>query len=181
MTFAELGAIGEFVGSLAVLATLVYLAIQTRIGVKASMQKSSSDLLTRRQAIVVQFMDEQFIQTFASLNVGDSIDATSAQKYTSLYVVWFSHVHDVWKQHKAGLVAEDFWKAELALITPSFAQPGFVAWWEKGKQFFDPAFVEMMENAPRKYPVLFNSDTGDWEISESGLFGHDANVKSEGT
>ena len=69
---------------------------------------------------------------------------------------------------------------DFKMITTSFTQPGFIAWWEKGKQFFDSAFVEMMENAPRKYAVLFNSDTGEWENSESGLFGHDAKVKSEG-
>lgn len=48
MDIQTLGNLGEFVGSLAVLITLVYLAIQTRQTVTIARQTSLSDILERR-------------------------------------------------------------------------------------------------------------------------------------
>ncbi|MCP5183699.1 MAG: hypothetical protein H6993_07035 [Pseudomonadales bacterium] len=48
MTIAELGALGEFVGSLAVLATLIYLAIQTRQSKEAVISATRLNIMDQR-------------------------------------------------------------------------------------------------------------------------------------
>ena len=64
MDIQTLGNLGEFIGSLAVLVTLVYLAVQTRQTVKTVRQKSHSDILARRQDLMNLLMDREFIEVW---------------------------------------------------------------------------------------------------------------------
>jgi hypothetical protein len=64
MNIETLGNLGEFIGSLAVLVTLVYLSIQTRQTVVMSRQRSHSDILARRQDLMELLMDRDFIEVW---------------------------------------------------------------------------------------------------------------------
>ena len=66
MDIETLGNLGEFIGSIAVLITLIYLAVQTRQTVTAAKQRSNSDLLTRRQDLMMLLTnDRDFIEVFS--------------------------------------------------------------------------------------------------------------------
>jgi len=56
MGFQTLGNLGEFIGSVAALMTLIYLAIQTRQTVTMARQTSLSDIIERRQEPMTQLM-----------------------------------------------------------------------------------------------------------------------------
>lgn len=62
MNIQTLGSLGEFIGSLAVLVTLVYLSVQTRQPVKTVRQKSHSEILARQQDFMNLRMDREFIE-----------------------------------------------------------------------------------------------------------------------
>lgn len=62
MDIQTLGNLGEFIGSLAVLVTLIYLAIQTRQTVTIARQTSLSDIPERRQELMaVSFNQPGFL------------------------------------------------------------------------------------------------------------------------
>jgi len=64
MDIQTLGNLGEFIGSLAVLVTLVCLSVQTRQTVKTVRQKSHSDILARRQDLMNLLMNREFIEVW---------------------------------------------------------------------------------------------------------------------
>jgi len=76
MDIQTLGNLGEFIESLAVLVTLVYLAVQTRQTVKTVRQKSHSDILARRQDLMNLLMDREFIEVWGKGCSRKKIDST---------------------------------------------------------------------------------------------------------
>ena len=76
MDIHTLGNLGEFIESLAVLVTLVYLAVQTRQTVKTVRQKSHSDILARRQDLMNLLMDREFIEVWGKGCSRKKIDST---------------------------------------------------------------------------------------------------------
>ena len=59
MEVETLGNLGEFIASIAVLITLIYLAVQTKQSVNANRQKSHSDLLARRQPLMMLLTEDR--------------------------------------------------------------------------------------------------------------------------
>ena len=177
MDLQTLGNLGEFVGSLAVLVTLVYLSIQTRQAVTMARQKSLSDILGRRQVLMGLLMDRDFIEVWGKGCTRQHLDALDAQRFTSFAISFLSHVQDVYIQFKAGLVDEKVWQAERKLMAVSFNQPGFIDWWQHGQQFVTEEFAREIEKSPETYFVLYDPQSRTWGRPETGKFAHDAELQ----
>jgi hypothetical protein len=173
MNIQTLGSLGEFIGSLAVLVTLVYLAVQTRQTVINARQRSYSDILTRRQELMFMLMDRDVIELWAKGCNRERLDAIDAQRFTSMGVCWLSHVQDTYIQYQAGLVEEEVWAAERALMTVAFNQPGFQDWWAHSKQYVSTEFAEVMEKSTPMHLVLYDPNTQTWGRPTDGKFGKD--------
>ena len=174
MNIVEVGAIGEFVSAIAVLITLVYIAVQSRQSVKTTQQKSHSDLLTRRQDLMRSLTDRDFIEVWSKGCSQQQLDSIDAQRFTSFGMSLSSHVQDAYIQYKAGLIGEKVWEAEKSLLTVHFTQPGFVDWWKHGQQYVTPEFVRYIEESERPNIVLYDPDNQTWSRPENGLFAQDA-------
>ena len=173
MDIQTLGNLGEFIGSIAVLITLVYLAIQTRQTVINARQRCYSDILTRRQELMVLLMERDVIEIWGKGCNREQMDSIDAQRFTSMGVCWLSHVQDTYIQYKAGLVEEKIWEAERALLNVAFSQPGFLDWWEHGKQYVSEEFAQVMENSKATHLVLYDPDTQTWSRPTDGKFAQD--------
>jgi len=180
MDIQTLGNLGDFIGSLAVLVTLIYLAIQTRQTVTIARQTSMSDILGRRQELMAQLMDRDFIEVWGKGCSKQQLDPLDAQRFTSFAISFLSHVQDVYIQFKADLIDEKVWEAERKLMAVSFNQPGFLDWWQHGQQFVTEEFAREIEKSPTTYFVLYDHETSSWGRPEDGIFARSAKiVKSE--
>ena len=172
MTISDIGSIGEFIGSIAILVTLVYLTIQTRHSVKASKQKSHSDILSRRQDLLrLLTEDREFIELWGKGLGRLPLDSVDAQRFTTFALSYSTHLQDAYIQYKEGLISKDVWKAELAIFTPLPSQPGFLDWWEHGQQFLTLAFIEVVESSKATNLVLYDPETQKWSRPQDGKFG----------
>ena len=175
MSIQDWGAIGELIGSVAVLATLIYLALQLKSSNKASRQKSHSDILERRQELLsMQTRDAEFIEIWSKGCLRQPLTPIEAQRFTTYGVSFMSHVQDTYIQFQAGLVSEDVWEAEKTIAAPLFSQPGFIDWWDQAKQFHIPEFVQAIDTLPKINLVLYDSQTGTWSTPEGGKLAHEA-------
>jgi len=180
MDLQTLANLGDFIGSLAVLVTLVYLAAQTRQTVTNARQTSLSDILERRQELMTQLMDRSFIEVWGKGCSRQQLDALDAQRFTSFAISFLSHVQDVYIQFKAGLIDKEVWEAERKLIAVSFNQPGFLDWWKHGQQFVTEEFAREIEKSPPTHFVLYDPVSCTWERPEGGKFATDANSVEKG-
>jgi hypothetical protein len=174
MNIQTLGNLGEFVGSIVVLITLFYLSMQMKQSIRTDQQKSHSDILSRRQALMLLLTQRDFIELWAKGCSRQQLDAIDAQRFTSFAISFLSHTQDTYIQYKAGLINRDVWEAEQSLMGASFSQPGFLDWWAHGKQFLIPEFASLMDKCKATNLVLYDPETRTWSRPEGGRFGQDA-------
>lgn len=164
-TFAQLlGNYGEFVGAVAVVATLAYLTFQIRQNTSAIRQQSYNDILQRRSAwFEGPTRDRELMNLFGQGTNGEPFDGVDAARFTFLLVTYVSHIQDCYLQYRAGIVERSVWESELAIFSASFNSPGYQAWWKVGRQFFLPEFIEALEKEANPISlVLYDPKTNEW-------------------
>ncbi len=145
-----LGNIGDFVGGLAVIATLLYLAIQVRQNTKLLRFTAQSSAIEAdiafnrligsdpRAARVFQVG----LEDFASLS-----DEERRQFLNLLRAVFTSHQH-VFQQFERGLVEQQTWYQYRNATLHLLALPHVSAWWNHRKGIYIPSFVDSVDSVP---------------------------------
>ena len=150
LTIQDLGALGEFLGSIAVLATLVYLTLQTRQNTMAiSAQLEAATLGANQDLFLSVATSTEFQEAMAE---DSTIDMTTNQMtrafvWTSILTSMQWHVH----QGRRGLLPT-FYEGGWALrVRRLFADSRtFEGWWEGVKPRYLPEFVEWVEEQRSK-------------------------------
>ena len=169
LNWEAIGAIGEVLGSIAVVTTLAYLAVQVRQNTKglrnAAYQHVQSDLNTARAAVAEN-------QTLArSLRLGmfetGELNADEAMQFHfwMLQAMWA--FHSCHRQYQEGLIGEGEMNARNREIAAFKGSPAFAAWWVSASQFFDRSFREFVDKVEVGDPVTFNEGTRKWGRASS--------------
>ncbi len=144
LSIQDLGAIGELLGSVAVLVTLVYLAMQTRqntMAIGAQLDAARIDSL------------HQISTWMSSPELSDAIledrkDDLSANELRRSYFFgqFFRFQQWQYQQAQRGLLPT-FYEPSVASVVAMMFQTshGLPSWWEGWKQNFHPEFVEWVE------------------------------------
>ncbi len=145
LTIQDLGALGELLGSIAVLATLVYLAFQTRQNTLAISAQLEAAGFGANQSLFMSLATSTELQE--AMAEDGTTDMTTNQMrigflWTSILTSMQWHVH----QGRRGLLPT-FYEGGWALrVRRLFADSrGFEGWWEGVKPRYLPEFVEWVE------------------------------------
>jgi hypothetical protein len=147
MTLENLGNIGEFVGALAVVISLVYLAVQIRQNTRAVRSASHQTLVSTEQAIQASISDNpevarivvQANKDFDALNEEDRV------RFLMLASRYFSTFENIYYQYSRGLLDEDLWQPWLEGMSFLVQQPGLQRYWEAFKFGFAEPFRELID------------------------------------
>jgi len=142
MKLEKLAAVAEIVSSIAIVATLAYLAIQTQ-------QNASATRASVRQGMVAeetQLLLAQLQFPFINAEFQETIDLTLEQKVqVQSWVTAFLRVREShWLQFQAGVIDEATWQAYRLPIRIVLGTAVGSEQWElrRGRGEFDPGFVE---------------------------------------
>jgi hypothetical protein len=157
MTIAELGAMGEFVGSLGVIATLFYLAIQIRANTKTTRASASFDAIHSwaqlNENIAIQLDDFHAIMLQATddSTKADVFSETEWQKISLLNRAVMQKLEGQYYLYKYGLMEPDIWIKRSSAGRGFIEPPAQRQWWEeeKFKRTFTEAFVAAIESAEK--------------------------------
>ncbi len=150
LTIQDLGALGELLGSIAVLATLVYLALQTRQNTLAiGAQLDAAAIGTTQNTLLLAATSSELVE---ALREDMRFDLTTNQLRLGMY--WQSSLTTVqWQLHQArrGLLP-DLHEAGMAGAVRVFftAFPSFEGSWERVKPHAPSDFVEFVEEQRSK-------------------------------
>ena len=155
MTLEALANIGEFVSSLAVLISLVYLAIQIR-------KSTETARMSTYQAIVSDFGAAN--QALASspelagiyveaLENYDKLEPNDRARMSQMFYMTFRYFENMFYQHQKGYLEEDVWTGWARLMVTYFHRPGFQAWWRLRRDVFSGSFVQFLESAGSELTV----------------------------
>ncbi len=149
MTIQDLGALGEFFGSIAVLATLIYLALQTRQNTTAiAAQLDVARISALQTNCLIRVTSNELHEALAE----DTITEITINPRLSAYwqAEFFTHQCNL-VQGRRGLLptyneAALRYRVTYVLATHRSA----TSWWEESKPNFLPEFVEVVEEQRSK-------------------------------
>ena len=160
MNLESLGNIGEFVGGLAVIATLLYLAVQVR----QNTQLLRANALAASSAANVSFnhmlgSDPDVARVFQlGLENFTSLPEEEQRQFLSLLRGLFTAHEHVYQQYEHGLVDEEVWRQNRRMALGALALPHVRVWWEHRKDVFLTSFAKAIDEAPESSPATLAGD-----------------------
>ena len=147
MTLSDLGALGEFMGSLLTLATLAYLAVQVRQNTAQQKREELVSVQHGQNTVVAEFQDpalaRAYVRTACDQNPSNA-EALRAQNWVIQYLNHFQIVQDLYENGTLDEARYGLWSGfAVAVVAP----PGIRRWWEheNGKLGFHEGVRDMID------------------------------------
>jgi len=148
MDWAAIGAIGEILGALAVMATLGYLAVQIRQNTRTTRYQTTQNLIAANSH--ANFMISENGELASILQRGcedrDSLPSLDQIRFNAWYFAYYNHFDNAFHQYRMGQLEESIWQKmeyEMPLFISSL--PGARAWWEEDKARMSQDFREWLD------------------------------------
>ena len=149
MDIMELGAIGELVGGVAVVASLVYVGLQVRQSNQLNRTESIRSFARDYNAFLAQFREPEFLELFQRAAV--DFNSLSGREKSQTHFMLLNHLMLGW----ADSTIDPKKSNEFArFLDTGFASvvraPGFAQWWDHFKGAFrqwGPSYVDTIEQA----------------------------------
>ena len=159
MSILELGALGEFIGSVAVLITLVYLAYQTHQNGMLLAQQTKAQTATMVQANmglwhslygkILESPDAARI--FTTIRSGEEVPAQDTERLGALLVMWVLNMENLLFQSKLNPFVEEIDAVLQRIFSDNvsmfMSSPSSLDWWESNRGIFGPDVVAMIDSA----------------------------------
>ena len=146
MTLTEFGAVGEVVGAIGVIISLIYLSRQVRQNTQAVRTGNATSVQGNFQQLArVLYTDRGTGALMLRAMSGDA-DLSSEEQYAA-YAYFFDFLKTAELAHYQFLRGEldgPLWEASLVFYKAYFDTPGFRAYWQRRQSAFVPEFREAM-------------------------------------
>jgi hypothetical protein len=145
MTIQDLGSLGEIIGAIAVVVTLIYLATQIR---------QNNELLRSesRQALVGNDITSlaanlQHTDVFAKYVTGQSLSQEEQLRMSFMFTLDLRNREFEYFQYKSGLLDEETWQSYRQVILINHSSELGKMWWDKvGRRIVDPVFAKEVDD-----------------------------------
>ena len=132
MTLADLGSLGEFIGSIAVIVSLAYVALQIRqntqslrtASFQALMQSSISENRLFAQDPAVSELYLRGLESY------EALDPVEQLRFSRLLYNLIWHFEITLSLHGEGVSTDTRLEAQLAHVLGELGRPGAAKWWE---------------------------------------------------
>jgi hypothetical protein len=160
MSLESLGNLGEFIGSIAVLVSLVYLAIQIKKSTEtertSTYQSIVSDFGHMNQSLASD--PELTLLYIQALEDFDRLNSTEKARISQVFFMTFRYFENMYYQHRKGYLDDEVWIGWKRLVLTYFASPGFQAWWMLRRDVFSEPFVRFLETTESDRPLTSYSE-----------------------
>ncbi len=147
MDLQTLANVGEFLGGLGVIVSLIYLAVQIR-GNTSSQQSETYARSLERMASMQAFMskDHAFTKMFSEgLNDPSQLTITQKIQFSWVLTEMFGNIEFMFFQSEQRNIPAELWDRWVETLKWWLTFPGVVAWWKGKPTPFTPAFMSCVE------------------------------------
>ncbi len=155
MTLDDLGNIGEFLGAIGVVASLLYLARNIRQTSRQISQNTNSvlgsvELENARGAadFLSSLAENPQLARVWRLGLSEPTKLTEDEgvQFTMLLGSAFYRLEGPFRQYKRGLLSEDSWEPWAELVSRYMRSPAVLAWWSRRDVPFARSFSEYVDS-----------------------------------
>jgi hypothetical protein len=159
MNWEAIGSIAEVVGALAVLITLVYLAIQTRDNVKVMRSRAIWDAQVSFVEVNELLGNGGVVASVVYKAITEPENLTDQETYQLHRFCrgWFQRMEAQFALYKAGILDGEVWELRRGYAQGIVAKSPFKEWWELDKKnsMFTRAFIESMDSGAQAIDIKF--------------------------
>jgi len=155
MDLTQLANLGEFIGGVAVLVTLIFLTTQIRYNTR-SVKASVVDSLASSYIEVARLVSEDSQLVGRGFDAWDALDPGERTRMGSVLIAVFKHFENCWFQSRSRTLDSEQWEGWDALMRTLFHTPGAQTWWRARRMVFASTFrdyLESTEPVPGVLPV----------------------------
>ncbi len=143
MTISELGALGEFVSSIAVLITLIFLVVQLRQNAKLMCRANVRQANDANSRSLVALLDEGVSELFIKgLNSLESLSEVERYRFDNAFANWLYACEEAFVDQREGMFEDDQFVAWENSVPAYLTTPGGESWWEERQVWYSRAFRE---------------------------------------
>ena len=145
--FSDLGAIGEFIGGLGVIITLVYLAIEIRLNRRAVSSAAAESVMQSMSAFYQALGNTPELASLMTRGVADFESLSEDQKsqcYLWLFS-WFRLVEVAHTHQSAGQLPKGFWDGQVLHLASILRNQVVQDFWAARKPVFSTSFQAVVD------------------------------------
>jgi hypothetical protein len=148
VNWAAIEAISDTVSAVAVVVTLIYLAIQIRHNTKAVKSENVHRVTDSFNQINTLIASDEKLADLWQKGVADyeTLSDTEKSRFGFIQLSAFRIYDSLYYQVQRATGDEQLWSAELNTMRWVFAYPGMRAWWLQQRFGFSPGFKAYIDN-----------------------------------
>ena len=156
MDFEALGGIGELLGAIAVVVSLIYVAGQIRQNTKTTSLSNHQNALSLFSAFTDWMVrDPELARLLRNgLHGFDSLSPDDRFRFSQMMMYLFLFYNYQRESQESGLLDEGLFSIWEAAVAGLLKMPGGAAWWAGAKSVFLPAARERLDEAIAATPRL---------------------------
>ena len=167
MDIPELGAIGELVGGVAVVASLLYVGIQLRQNTALSRAATASESLNQSaefsQAVALD--RDTAALYFRGIEEPDSLDRDEKSQFFFILMAIMRRYENSEFQLRQGLLPQSSWQGFHGNLVSIATRPGFTWWWARAERGFSPEYRALVNGGSLAFRLRRGVGVGQTGVS----------------
>ena len=152
LDITTLAAWGEFIGGIAVVASLIYLASQIRQNsrlLRASTTASSNQVMATMTAMLAQ--DPEVARIYAEGTTNrDSLSEADRARFNAVITLWLQAPYQHFQFERDGISSPAQWVFHAQGLAYLFQSPGAQQWWHEFGGLYGQEFRDYVDNLIRE-------------------------------
>ena len=152
MNWEAIGAIGEILGALAVVATLAYLSVQIRQNTKVARSATRQAIAESAQSLTSDLIHTpDMAEIFLRHLQGEELTPTEAFKLQGRCYRDMRHWENIFYQVREGLLSEEEWTGFRRNLAALFEIHAYQDYWSNESRLYSDAFRKEVDAACREF------------------------------
>lgn len=127
MNWTSANTLVQIIANVAVVASVVFLVIQARLGIKMLREAAERNHMDKHQSVSRMLAENQQLSELWARGSAQGIAALTAAERVQ-FVNFFTYVLRIWEelflQHRRGLVEDEMWTANVTILRDTKPMPG---------------------------------------------------------
>jgi hypothetical protein len=134
----DLGSIGEVVGAIGVVASLLYLAGQVRQARRVALAENVREAQAAYSRVFHLLADDRDLASIYETGSEDpsQLDSVDLSRFNNLLLLQFLGFVEIHTAHESGLMGRELYERWLAALASHLSTPGGTRWWMASRGFF---------------------------------------------
>jgi len=150
MNLSDLANVSEIIGSIAILVTLIFLALQIKQNTRATVASASQDAAKTESNALAQLLN--YPEMAISLTKDELTDVEVVRLFAYLSLLLRAH-EQYWQQHQLGVIDETTITRYQGSLVAQLSFPSSRNWWTVYQARFDPRFSSRVNDLLRDAPI----------------------------